>query len=62
MNIMSIAEILNLLRTQALLRAQENDEAGILLEAADEIAQRVLDLGQPLQWGKRDYHYGEQND
>lgn len=49
-DIMSIAEITDLLRTQAALRAQENDEAGILLSAADEIEKWVTDLGQPLDW------------
>lgn len=42
--IMSIEEITALLRAQAELRSQENDEAGVLLRHADEIEAEVRDL------------------
>ena len=42
--IMSMSEIMDLLRKQADLRAEENDEGGILQQAADDINRKWLEL------------------
>ncbi len=42
--IKSIKEILEFLKLQADLRSEENDEAGILISAADDIDQRCREL------------------
>lgn len=44
MDIMSIDEIVTLLRAQADMRALENDEAGILEKLADQLKHEVEDL------------------
>jgi hypothetical protein len=41
---MSIEAIAKLLREQAEFRSQENDEAGILLDLADQLEERVAQL------------------
>lgn len=45
MTIMSMQEIVALLKEQAGLRAEENDEAGVLLEAAELIVDEMEDIG-----------------
>ena len=47
MTIMSIEEIAALMRAQGNLRAEENDEAGVLLRFADQLEADVLALDAP---------------
>ena len=48
MNIMSVEQIVALLKKQGDLRAPENDVGGILQDVADELDRRVRELeGEP---------------
>ena len=51
--IMSIAEIIEMLQTQARLRAPENDEAGVLLKTADAFARDMNALDEEERPSKR---------
>lgn len=51
--IMSIGWIIEMLQTQASLRSQENDEAGVLLQIADSLARDINALDEEERPSKR---------
>ena len=58
-NILSIEEIVELIREQGRLRSQENDEAGILFHHAHRIQVEVDQLNGPMPFAGLDAHQTE---